>query len=58
MNRTTARAAMERASRRGVDLMSMTPRPLLTPQRRMQTSTTTILESALRTVRSARRATN
>ncbi|EPZ20316.1 hypothetical protein [Mycobacteroides abscessus] len=58
MKETTARAAMKRARQRGVDLASMTPRPLLTPQRRMETSATAIMESAVRMVRSARRATN
>ncbi|MCE5290822.1 MAG: hypothetical protein LLG14_16510 [Nocardiaceae bacterium] len=57
MSKTTTRTAMERASRRGVDTMSMAPRTLLTPQRRAQSSATTIVTSAMRTVRSARRAT-
>lgn len=48
---------MQRANRRGVETMSMTPGRLLTTERRAQTSATTIVTAAMRTVRSARRAT-
>lgn len=57
MNKTTTQAAMNRARRRGVDLASITPSPLLTPQRRKQISATTIVRAAMKTVRSAQSAT-
>lgn len=48
---------MNRAHNRGVEMNTMTPRPLLTPKRRAQTSAKAIVGSAVQSVNSARRAT-